>query len=359
MITFKGTFLNTTFKVTNRLSDTTFRLPILGFVLLWMGFHMWALYFYFQLDWLTAFWDSVIFNLCLASAGALTGYFMNYSTRTGGFQFTAGVSLLLAFAVEWISHQALTALMQDNPSYLDLLEKSVPIRWVISFLLIASAGLINIFYNRWKESQEAYEREAATQVMVREAELQKLQLQLQPHFLFNSLNSINALIITQPDRAGNMVQQLSDFLRATLKRADEKWITLKQELEYLQLYLSIEKVRFGHRLDVQMNLDEQIELWLIPPLLLQPLVENAIKFGLYGTTGLVVITLHTQREGDSLLIEILNPFDQDVQPAEGSGFGLNGLKRRLYLLYARNDLLTTRVEENNFIVRLQLPEKYD
>lgn len=359
MITFKGKFSNQSATVNNKLSDTTFRLPVLGFVLLWTGFHTWALYYYFQLDWITSLWDAVIFNVCLASAAAITGYFMNYSTRTGGFQFTAGVSLLLAFLVEWISHQALEKLLSDHTNYLALLDKSVPVRWVISFLLIGSASLINIFYNRWKESQEAYEREAATQVMVREAELQKLQLQLQPHFLFNSLNSINALIITQPDRAGEMVQQLSDFLRATLKRADEKWITLKQELDYLQLYLSIEKVRFGHRLEVFMHLDEQIELWLIPPLLLQPLVENAIKFGLYGTTGKVVINLHTQREGDTLLIEITNPFDQDVQPAEGSGFGLNGLKRRLYLLYARNDLLTTRVVDNNFIVRLILPEKYD
>jgi hypothetical protein len=359
MITFKDKFSNHIAAVNNKLSDTTFRLPVLGFVLLWMGFHVWALHYYFQLDWLTACWDSLIFNLCMTSAAAVTGYFIHYASRTGGFQFIAGVSLILALVVQWISHQALAALMQDNASYLELLARSVPVRWVISFLMIASAGLINIFYNRWKESQEAYEREAATQVMVREAELQKLQLQLQPHFLFNSLNSINALIITQPDRAGTMVQQLSDFLRATLKRADEKWITLKQELEYLQLYLSIEKVRFGHRLEVRMSLDEQIELWLMPPLLLQPLVENAIKFGLYGTIGQVIINLHTKREGDSLLVEISNPFDQDVQPAEGSGFGLNGLRRRLYLLYARNDLLTTRMEENNFIVRLILPEKYD
>lgn len=195
--------------------------------------------------------------------------------------------------------------------------------------------------------------------MVRDAELQKLQLQLQPHFLFNSLNSVNALIITQPDRAGKMVQQLSDFLRATLKRADEQWITLEQEIAYLQLYLSIEKVRFGHRLDVRLNLDEQIQLWLIPPLLLQPLVENAIKFGLYGTTGKVVIDLSTERDGDALRVEISNPFDEDVQPAEGSGFGLSGLHRRLYLLYARNDLLTTRMENNIFIARLILPEKND
>ena len=86
-----------------------------------------------------------------------------------------------------------------------------------------------------------------------------------------------------------MVQQLSDFLRATLKRADEHWITLDQELSYLQLYLSIEKVRFGHRLVVKEECDDQLNLWLIPPLLIQPLVENAIKFGLYGTTEEVEI----------------------------------------------------------------------
>jgi LytS/YehU family sensor histidine kinase len=193
--------------------------------------------------------------------------------------------------------------------------------------------------------------------MMRDAELQKLQLQLQPHFLFNSLNSINALILVNPSRAREMVQQLSDFLRTTLKRADEHWITLYQELVYLQLYLSIEKVRFGHRLDVQIECDEQIKLWLIPPLLIQPLVENAIKFGLYGTTESVVIRMQTQRIGDSLQIIISNPFDADMQPAEGSGFGLNGLKRRLYLLYARNDLLTTTIEENHFTVQLTLPEK--
>jgi LytS/YehU family sensor histidine kinase len=154
-----------------------------------------------------------------------------------------------------------------------------------------------------------------------------------------------------------MVQQLSDFLRATLKRADEHWITLDQELSYLQLYLSIEKVRFGHRLIIKEECDEQLNLWLIPPLLIQPLVENAIKFGLYGTTENVEIKLFTRRHNESIQIEISNPFDADMQPTEGSGFGLNGLKRRLYLLYARNDLLTTSIENNHFTVCLTLPEK--
>lgn len=342
-----------------KISSTSTRLPVLGFVFLWMGFHMWVLHYYFGFDWQISAWDAGVFNLTIVSLSVLIGYLNRYFPKSGEFHITIGAGIALSYLTEYSSEKVLLPLAEGNAEYIKFLNQSEPIRWMMAFLLISSAGLIYIFYNRWKEVQSSHDREASTQVMVKEAELQKLQLQLQPHFLFNSLNSINALIITQPDKAGKMVQQLSDFLRTTLRRADEQWITIAKEIEYLQLYLSIEKVRFGHRLDVRMNLDEQIELWLIPPLLLQPLVENAIKFGLYGTTGQVVINLSTKREGDSLLIEISNPFDEDMQPAEGSGFGLSGLRRRLYLLYARNDLLVTQIEESKFLVRLILPEKYD
>lgn len=345
--------------MSTKISSVTTRLPILGFIFLWMGFHMWVLHHYFGFDWEISAWDSGVFNLTIVSLSVLISFLNRYFPASGEFHITVGAGITLSYLSEYSSKKVLLPLADGNAEYINFLNQSEPIRWMIAFILISSAGLIYIFYNRWKEVQGAHEREASTQVMVKEAELQKLQLQLQPHFLFNSLNSINALIITQPDKAGKMVQQLSDFLRTTLRRADEQWITIAKEIEYLQLYLSIEKVRFGHRLDVRLNLDEQIELWLIPPLLLQPLVENAIKFGLYGTTGEVVINLSTKRDGDSLLIEISNPFDEDMQPAEGSGFGLNGLRRRLYLLYARNDLLTTQIESNKFIVRLILPEKYD
>ncbi len=317
------------------------------------------LQYYFGFDWEISAWDSGVFNLTIVSFGVLFGYLNRYFPKSGEFHITIGSGIALSYLTEYSSEKVLLPLAAGNTEYIKFLNQSEPIRWMIAFLLISSAVLIYIFYNRWKEDQSMQDREASTQLMVKEAELQKLQLQLQPHFLFNSLNSINALIITQPDKAGKMVQQLSDFLRTTLRRADEQWITIAKEIEYLQLYLSIEKVRFGHRLDVRMNLDEQIELWLIPPLLLQPLVENAIKFGLYGTTGQVAINLSTKREGDSLLIEISNPFDEDMQPAEDSGFGLSGLRRRLYLLYARNDLLFTQIEDNKFLVRLILPEKYD
>jgi LytS/YehU family sensor histidine kinase len=154
-----------------------------------------------------------------------------------------------------------------------------------------------------------------------------------------------------------MVQQLSEFLRITLRRADEHWISLDEEWHYLQLYLEIEKVRFGHRLDVVTDFEEGTRSWKIPTLLLQPLVENAIKFGLYGTTGKVTITIEGRVQESLLGIRVTNPFDPDTQASRGNGFGLNGLKRRLYLLFARNDLLQTEVTNNIFTVTLKIPRK--
>jgi signal transduction histidine kinase len=340
-------------------SEIVNRLPVLGYVLLWIGFYTWVLHEYFQFSWNIAGWDSFLFTLCLASAAVLANYLMNYFPKANEFKFAIGQAVMFGFLVEWITRNALMQLFIDDVPYQEFLAHAMSVRWLFGISILAVSSVGGIYYRRWKESAETTTRESATENFIREAELQKLQLQLQPHFLFNSLNSINALIITQPEKASPMVQQLSDFLRATLKRADEKWITLAQEVDYLQLYLSIEKVRFGYRLEIEMNVDEQIKLWLIPPLLLQPLVENAIKFGLYGTTGKVSIHLNAGRQGDTLVVEISNPFDKDMQPPEGSGFGLNGLRRRLYLLYARNDLLSTRIENDKFFVSLILPEKYD
>lgn len=192
---------------------------------------------------------------------------------------------------------------------------------------------------------------------MREAELSKLRQQLQPHFLFNSLNSINALIGTKPAEARQMVQQLSDFLRGTLKKDEQKVVPLKEEFEQLRLYLEIEKVRFGHRLKVDMNINEQSQSFLIPPLLLQPVVENAIKFGLYDTIGEITISVTSKTETGYLIVEVQNPYDASTQNAnKGTGFGLSSMKRRLYLLYGRNDLMTTNKAENIFTTTLRIPQ---
>jgi two-component system, LytTR family, sensor kinase len=333
------------------------RLPILGVGILWWGFHTWVLNQKFGFDFNLAAFDALAsVNWIMMSCGLLEVIIGKYTPKVGKYQFIVGLSLVLSFFCNWVSFLVFENLDKENTAYSLFLEKSSPIRLGIVFLILIGWSVGLVYRKQVKDLEDSINHQSSTETIAREAELQKLQLQLQPHFLFNSLNSINALILVNPSKAREMVQQLSDFLRTTLRRADEHWITLEQELAYLQLYLSIEKVRFGHRLEVQLDCDEQIKLWLIPPLLIQPLVENAIKFGLYGTTEAVVISMKTQRVNDTLQIEIINPFDADMQPAEGSGFGLNGLKRRLYLLYTRNDLLKTTIENNKFTVQLTLPE---
>jgi two-component system LytT family sensor kinase len=327
----------------------------LGAALIWTGFYAWVLHQYFGFAWTIAFWDAFMFNLWVFNAALLVGTLLNYLPKTGIFQIVIGLGLVLAFASQWISSEAIVRIISADTPYLEFLEKSIPVRWALGFIIITGVGIGMIYYLRWMELIESQSRETDLATMAREAELQKLQLQLQPHFLFNSLNSINALVLVNPEQARQMVQQLSDFLRLTLQRADEPWVSMARELEYLETYLAIEKVRFGHRLEVKLQVQESAHTWTIPTLVLQPLLENAIKFGLYGTTGHISIELNALVKENLLEIEITNPFDSDMQPATGSGFGLTGLQRRLYLIYARNDLIQTRSIENKFTVTLKLP----
>jgi two-component system, LytTR family, sensor kinase len=174
------------------------------------------------------------------------------------------------------------------------------------------------------------------------------------------LNSINALIGSRPEEARKMVQQLSDFLRGTLKKEETQWVTLKEELQYLQLYLEIEKVRFGNRLDTRIETTDETDQMKMPALLLQPLVENAIKFGLYDTTGETLISLKATKSNNDLLIEVSNPFDPVTSsPRQGTGFGLKSVQRRLYLLFARTDLLNTDAKENIFVTKVKIPQVSD
>jgi len=154
-----------------------------------------------------------------------------------------------------------------------------------------------------------------------------------------------------------MIQQLSDFLRGTLRKDDQQLVSLSEELQHLQLYLEIEKVRFGHRLNTEVTQAKETEPMTLPSLLLQPIVENAIKFGLYDTVGVITIRITARAENHMLVVEVENPFDPDTTtPRHGTGFGLNSVQRRLYLLYARNDLLTTRQHENIFTTQIKIPQ---
>jgi len=133
-------------------------------------------------------------------------------------------------------------------------------------------------------------------------------------------------------------------------------VTLKEELGYLQLYLDIEKVRFGHRLDADFKVEGEAKKLLVPQLLIQPLLENAIKHGLYGVTDEVRIRFEARKQGGYLVISLENPFDDEHTAQSGAGFGLSSVARRLFLLYGRKDLLSTEKLSEVFRVNLKIPQ---
>lgn len=280
-----------------------------------------------------------------------------YVPKTEKVIYLAGWCIILTVLVIILDRWALNSFLKKDEAYLDFFANSLIIRISFNFLLIGIAALLSILWYNRADEDERNLRKQDTEKLAKEAELIKLRQQLQPHFLFNSLNSINALIGSRPDEARKMVQQLSDFLRGTLKKDEHHMASLNEELQHLQLYLEIEKVRFGHRLATKIVCDEDVNEMKIPALLLQPVMENAIKFGLYDTIDEIEIELHASKQENDLVIKVMNPFDPETAaPRRGTGFGLQSVYRRLQLLYARNDLVTTEVNNNIFTTQLKIPQ---
>lgn len=248
-------------------------------------------------------------------------------------------------------------LLKSGDHYNEFISDSAFIRFGAGFLLLSSISMFSLMWYGQQEYTEMISRKAEAEQLSKAAELYKLRSQFQPHFLFNSLNSISALIGSDPEKARHMIYQLSDFLRGTLKKDEHQWISLDEEIQYLQLYLEIEKVRFGHRLQTEINVTDEALKLQMPALILQPVVENAIKYGLYDTTGEVLIKIEGEINNGSLKVSVQNPFDAETtNPGKGTGFGLRSIQRRLFLLFARNDLLKTSADNNLFATTILIPQ---
>ncbi|RYY89052.1 MAG: sensor histidine kinase [Chitinophagaceae bacterium] len=303
---------------------------------------------------LTALPDAVISTTLLAAVSWLIDLKLKYyiPERNKALHllvFCTMMTIVWLFVARW----AVAAVVPSN--FEDLYYRSFPFRAAFGLLITSFMALLSVLWYTLQDRQEMERRRTEAEALSRDAELNNLRQQLQPHFLFNSLNSINTLIGMEPQSARRMVQQLSEFLRGTLKQDQRQWIPFEEELAHLSLYLDIEKVRFGHRLQTEV-INESSGLRL-PVLLLQPVVENAIKFGLYDTTDAIVIRIHAREVEGSLLVEVCNPFDAETSaPRKGTGFGLRSVQRRLYLLFARNDLLETEVKDNIFCTRIKIPQ---
>jgi sensor histidine kinase YesM len=231
----------------------------------------------------------------------------------------------------------------------------VPVLLVSGVVLFLLAVALNYLLITFEESKRAQSRALELQILAREAELKALRAQIDPHFLFNSLNSINALITTEPLAARRMCILLADFLRGSLKLGSEERIPLTEEIRLAECYLDIERVRLGSRLKIERDVDAGCKQCMVPPLILQPLIENAITHGVAPAVEGGTVTLRAERNGAGVTIVIENPFAPGEEAKNGTGLGLKNVKSRLANLYEGHARLDLSQEEGRFRAELQLP----
>lgn len=237
------------------------------------------------------------------------------------------------------------------PSIIGFFEFGVMMYWSIVFIFHA------IGYYRRYQQEEKHSIELKSQLA--EAQLQTLTMQLQPHFLFNTLNTISVLVKKEPSLAQKMIVRLSDLLRLTLERGNENVISMEKELQFMNTYLAIEKVRFGDRLHISTEIEESALNSKVPTFILQPLVENSIRHGIAQRSGNGWISVSAKLLNGNVHIEVNDGGGKSgrlKKNAGGSGVGLENTRSRLQQLYGSNfDLQIAENSENGFIVRIRIP----
>jgi len=254
-----------------------------------------------------------------------------------------------------ISKGIIMLILPDKNVYQAYWDVTLPYRIGTGFFIYLLVILTYFLFISLTNLSEKKAREAKLESLVKETELKMLRSQINPHFLFNSLNSISSLTITDPEKARDMVNKLSEFMRYALSKKDEQPVSIRSEFENLRLYLDIEKVRFGDRLSTEENIDEKCLETKMPVMLLQPLYENAIKHGVYESTESVRILTQAKTIDGNIEITITNNYDPAPSSRRGTGTGLINVIRRLELFYGKKASLSTKKENGIFTVSLFIP----
>jgi two-component system sensor histidine kinase AlgZ len=231
----------------------------------------------------------------------------------------------------------------------------IPVLFGVGFLLYLLSVASHYVILAIEDSRMAEARAMETSILARDAELKALKAQVNPHFLFNSLNSISALTSIDPPKAREMCILLAEFLRMTLGLGEKSNVPLAEEISLLHHYLAIEKVRFGARLQMEEDLQGLSSPIDLPPLLLQPLVENAITHGIANLPDGGTVRLSGHSHNGRVLLAIENTFDPDSSPMRKSGLGLKNVRNRLEARYGKDASMRVSSENGNFRVELSFP----
>jgi sensor histidine kinase YesM len=307
--------------------------------------------------------DSLV-SLLIYSGLALSLWFPFRFFNSGKNRTTALISNLIAIGAlsvsMWIlvTKLVMTTVLPEQNNYQAYWDATLPYRVGTGVFIYGLIILTYYLFVSLNNLSEKSAREAKLESLVKETELKMLRSQINPHFLFNSLNSISSLTITDPEKARDMVIKLSEFMRYALSRKDEQPVSLQNELENLRLYLDIEKVRFGDKLTTEEDIESNCLDFKIPVMLLQPLYENAVKHGVYESTERVRIITRAKIVDGYIEITISNNYDPAPSLRRGTGTGLLNVTRRLELFYGNKASIKTTKENGIYIVDMYIPTDY-
>jgi sensor histidine kinase YesM len=328
-------------------------------VLLW-GLFTFALDFFYELSFAQASIDSLVFNLLFYGVGLAYWFNVRYSSLGKAQLFNLIISHLAAAAVSvtviiFLSQTLLKSIYSED-YYMVFLKDSMPWRAALGLLYYAIINLVYYLILYYNDLNEKSIQQSELESMLKSSELEMLKSQINPHFIFNSLNSISSLTIISPEKAREMIVKLSDFLRYSLGKENDQMNTLKDEVKNILLYLDIEKVRFGERLKISTDISDLCAEMLLPNLILQPLFENAIKHGIYESLEKIHIELKATCESGVLKVSVSNEYDAQSVSKKGKGIGLNNIKERLKLIYGSGQGVFIHKSDRIFTVKLEIPQ---
>lgn len=279
-------------------------------------------------------------------------------TSISKFVITHGTGALLASGIWILSAKFLAYALSRTDSFPQInaeMSREVPLLFgagVLFYLLSVDLYYVLMAVDA---SREAEARALQAGILAREAELKALKAQVNPHFLFNSLNSISALTGSDPAKAREMCILLGDFLRRTLGLGEKSAIPLEEELSLIHSFLAVEKVRFGARIKMDENIDKAAMTVPVPPLLLQPLVENAIVHGIANLVEGGLVHLDVKARDGVLSVLVENTFDPDAPPKRKSGVGLANVRQRLAARYGNQASFDVKANGDLFRVAITIP----
>ncbi len=306
---------------------------------------------------------ALIFNVVFYFSFAVIGTSIWFINQYISFEEDSTVRFLSAHAITatiinaiWLYISSVLVKIIGLPVE-EYVSNSIPY-WIFGGYLIYIVFVISYMaLTYYMNLKDKIRKEGELRSLVKEAELHALKSQINPHFLFNSLNSISSLTMSDPSRAQEMVINLSSLMRYSLKHDQIDLVPFKEELDNSKHYLEIEKVRFGSKMNAIFDVNEACLRARIPNMILQPLYENAIKYGVYETTKPVDIITTCIKHGDFLVITIENTFDPNVISKKGEGIGLRNIRERLQIIYENPGLIKTVNANGKFTVTLSIPQE--